>query len=89
VTGVLAGYVGPVRGYLSQRAELRQEQARLRQLEAQRDRLARRLTALDDPVVLEVVAREKNLVRPGERVFFIRPPAPRNGGAGDGTGAGD
>ena len=89
LVGVLAGYVGPVRGYLAQRSELRREQAHLRQLEAQRDRLARRLTALDDPVVLEVVAREKNLVRPGERVFYIRPPAPRAGSAGDETGAGD
>jgi cell division protein FtsB len=83
--GLIVGYVGPVRGYLAQRSELAQERAGLARLETARGRLVRRLDALNDPVVLEVVARELGFVRPGERVFYIakgpRKPAP--GGAGD------
>ena len=83
--GLVVGYVGPVRGYLAQRSEFATEQAGLARLETARDRLVRRLDALNDPVVLEVVARELGFVRPGERVFFISkgPRKPASGGAGD------
>ena len=69
--GIAIGYVGPLRGYLDQRATLVTEQADLAQLEARRDRLSQCLKALNDPVVLEMVAREFGLGRPGERVFNI------------------
>ncbi|MEW6581924.1 MAG: septum formation initiator family protein [Actinomycetota bacterium] len=71
VAGIVLGYAGPVRGYLGQRSELARERVELSRLESTRDRLVRRLDALNDPVVLEVVARELGFVRPGERVFFI------------------
>lgn len=86
--GIMVGYIGPVRGYLAQRSELATQRAGLARLEATRDKFARRLDALNDPVVLEVVARELGFVRPGEKVFYIakgprQRPAPP-GGAGDG-----
>lgn len=71
IAGVAIGYVGPTRAYLDQRATLAAEKANLATLEAQRDRLTRCLDALDDPVVLEMVAREFGLGRPGEKVFNI------------------
>jgi cell division protein FtsB len=82
------GYVGPVRGYLSQRAELRDERARLETLERRRDDFKAQLAALDTPQVLEGRARELGLVRPGERAFLVRgdldrpPPAPEDHGDG-------
>ena len=49
LTALMAGYIGPVRGYLDQRAELRDEQAKLATLEQRRDTLRpfRRRRSLD------------------------------------------
>jgi hypothetical protein len=81
--------VGPVRGYLEQRGELRDERAKLAALEERRDEFRAQLEALDTPEVLETRARELGLVRPGERALLVRgdleppPPETRDGG-GDG-----
>lgn len=85
LVGIVIGYVGPLRGYLAQRATLESERAGLVALEAKRDRLARCLEALNDPVVLEMVARELGFARPGEKVFNIVGPrrASTAGCAGD------
>jgi len=82
LTAILLGYIGPVKGYLDQRGELRGESARLALLEERRDELRGQLAALDRPDVLEERARELGLVLPGERAFVVRgdldppPPAP-------------
>jgi cell division protein FtsB len=80
LSALLVGYVGPVRGYLDQRAELRQERAKLASLEERRDEFRAQLAALNQPDVLEARARELGLVRPGERAFLVRgeldPPPP-------------
>jgi len=68
---VTLAYVGPVRGYLEQRSELQGYQAALRSAEAQRDRIARQIDALEQPAVLEARARELDMVRPGEQSFLI------------------
>ena len=79
-----------MRGYFDQRGELRDERAKLAQLEQRRDELqgpARRPS--DTPEVLETRARELGLIKPGERAFLVRgdlappPPKPKDGG-GDG-----
>ena len=77
-----------MRGYLQQRGELRDERAKLAQLEERRDEFRAQLAALDTPEVLETRARELGLVLPGERAFLVRgdlapPPEPQDGG-GDG-----
>ena len=80
VTALIAGYIGPVRGYLDQRAELHQEQGKLAMLEQRRDTLRTQLAALGQDPVLEARARQLGLVKPGERAFLVRgdlDPAPR------------
>ena len=66
--------------YFDQRAELRDETAKLVQLERERDSIKEQLAALDQPAVLEARARALGLIAPGERAFLVRgsldPPAP-------------
>jgi cell division protein FtsB len=81
VVAIGVSYVGPVRGYLGQRDELRRQQLALIALEAKRDRLAKRLDSLRLVPVLEARARELGMFRPGERAFRVvglerRPPRP-------------
>ena len=87
LTALLLGYIGPVSGYLDQRATLRQEQARLHDLEHTRDALRTQIADLGQPAVLEARARELGLVEPGERAFVVRgdidptpPPEPKDDG---------
>jgi cell division protein FtsB len=81
--GIIVGYVGPVRGYLAQHSALRAERTKLAGLQKERDGLTRRLEALEDPVVLEIVAREAGFARPGERVFRVSWPSTPSGGPDD------
>lgn len=64
--------MGPVSGYLSQRAELRDESAKLAELERTRDGLRAQIAALETSNVLEARARAIGLVKPGERAFIVR-----------------
>lgn len=72
LTALLLGYVGPVSGYLDQRAALRDERSRLAQLESTRDSLRTQISDLDEPAVLGARARELGLIEPGERSFVVR-----------------
>ena len=80
LTAVLLGYLGPVTGYLEQRSELREERAKLADLESRRDAFRVQIAQLGQAPVLEARARELGLVMPGERAFLVRgdldPPAP-------------
>ncbi len=85
LTALLLGYIGPVSGYLEQRATLGQERARLNELERTRDALRSQIADLGQPAVLEARARELGLVRPDERAFVVRgdldpkpPPEPKH-----------
>ena len=89
LTALLLGYVGPISGYLSQRAELRDESAKLAVLEHNRESLRHQIAALNTADVLEARARAIGLVKPGERAFLVRgaldpAAAPAEGGGGDG-----
>jgi hypothetical protein len=72
ILAIAIAYVGPVRGYLDQRAQLRSSQTALRQAQAERNRIARQLANLDQPAVLAAHARELDLVRPGERAYVLQ-----------------
>jgi cell division protein FtsB len=72
LTALLLGYIGPVSGYLDQRAALRDERGRLAQLESTRDSLRTRIADLGQSAVLEARARELGLIEPGERSFVVR-----------------
>ena len=82
---MLLGYIGPVMGYLDQRAELRDETAQAwRLLERERDGFKEQLAALDQPAVLEARARALGLIEPGEKAYLVRgdldpPPATERG----------
>jgi hypothetical protein len=70
---------------MEQRAELRDERAKLAALEDRRDAFRAQLDALDTPEVLETRARELGLVLPGERALLVRgdlrpPPQPADDG---------
>lgn len=76
-------------GYLDQRAELRDESAKLEVLEQRRETLRKQIADLNKADVLEARARAIGLVRPGERAFIVRgdlEPAPvaEPGGGDDG-----
>lgn len=77
-------------GYLSQRSELRSQQAHLAALEDERRGLIAEIAAADTPEVLEMRARAQGLVRPGERAFAIHgelePPPPPPAEEDDGGG---
>lgn len=64
-------YIGPVRGYLSQKSTLRSQEIGLTGLQAQRTTLASELTQLQQPAILETRAREIGMLRPGEQGFVI------------------
>lgn len=73
--------MGPVSGYLSQRAELREESAKLATLERDRADLKAQIADLRRPEVLEARARANNMIKPGERAFIVRgdlEPAPES-----------
>ena len=72
LTALLLGYIGPVSGYLSQRAELRQESAKLAALEHTRNEYRRQIADLNTSDVLEARARAIGLVKPGESAFIVR-----------------
>jgi cell division protein FtsB len=72
VVAIAISYVGPVRGYISQREALRAQEVQLRALEARRDRLAEEVRALSTLPVLEQRARKLGMVRPGEHAFIIQ-----------------
>jgi hypothetical protein len=78
VIAILIGYVGPVKGYLDQRAELTNQQQVLQGLEAERARVKDQISRLRQPAVLEVRARELQLARRGERIYIVKglPPPP-------------
>ena len=95
LTALLLGYIGPVSGYLDQRSELRDERARLAELERTRDSFRSQIANLGQPAVLEARARELGLIEPGERAFVVRgdvdpppPPEPRDDGGALGWIAG-
>ena len=69
---MLLGYIGPVMGYLDQRAELRDETAKLTVLERERDGFKEQLAALDQPAILEARARALGLIQPGEKAYLVR-----------------
>lgn len=74
VLGVLL-VVPPFENYVSarQRAALLEQQASA--LDTENQRLERRLSDLDDPVTIELLAREQQgLIRPGEVPYVLIPP---------------
>jgi cell division protein FtsB len=71
---LLSLMVSPLRSYVHERGELAGLQQSTVQLEAQNAALGRRVGELQDPAVLERLARQcLGLVRPGETAFITVP----------------
>ena len=68
---VAALYVHPLFSIWSTRGEAAQRRAEVVRLQAQHDRLTRRVKALQSPSALEREARRLGMVRPGERAYVI------------------
>jgi cell division protein FtsB len=75
LAGVLALAVFPVRAYLTQRHHRQQLTAEVATAEARNKGLADRAAALQSDAEIERLARQYNLVRPGEELYFIPPQA--------------
>lgn len=72
--GVLAVFVFPTRTFLEQREATSESQRRLDVLEEQNGVMEERIAELDDPAVVEQLAREQyNLVLPGEEAYAVLP----------------
>jgi len=68
---VAALYVHPLFSIWSTRGEAAQRRSEVVRLQAQHDRLTRRVKALQSPSALEREARRLGMVRPGERAYVI------------------
>lgn len=64
-------YVHPLWTYWSTRGEGAARRAEVARLEAERDRLQRRVRTLRNPRALEREARSLGMVRPGERAYVV------------------
>jgi cell division protein FtsB len=73
--GVLALAVFPAKAYLDQRADHRALVAQEATLAAENRTLADRAAQLDTDAEIERLARQYNLVKPGEESYFILPQA--------------
>jgi cell division protein FtsB len=72
---VVALVAMPVRGYLAQRSDMAADRARLEEVQRDNDDLEARLATLDDPELVERIARrDYGLVRDGEESYAILPP---------------
>jgi cell division protein FtsB len=81
LVGVLALAVFPTEALLAQRRERRQLDAQVAALAAQNAALQDRTAQLNTDAEIERLARQYNLVKPGEEAYFILPqptvPAPQ------------
>ncbi|GAA1197623.1 Cell division protein FtsB [Prauserella alba] len=65
----------PLRTYLSQRAEVAEQEARQEQLQQQVERLEQRKAELSDPAQVEAEARRRlRYVMPGETPYIVQLP---------------
>jgi cell division protein FtsB len=71
---VLVGFLywKPIHAYLNTRQELRQRQAEVAALRAQKRKLERRIRTSSSGEALVREARRLGLVKPGERLFIVK-----------------
>lgn len=68
---ILLLYIRPVAHWVEQRSTAAHTRADLRQLQAEHDRLTRRLHSLSGPGAIDRQARSMGMVKPGERAYVI------------------
>jgi cell division protein FtsB len=74
VAGLVLLALLPVRSWMSQRAQIRDAEKRLADIQTVNDRLQRRVNALSTPAEVDRVARGQfSLVKPGEAPYSLLP----------------
>ena len=68
---ILLLYIRPVAHWVQQRGTAAHTRADLQQLQAEHDRLERRLRSLSGPGAIDRQARSMGMVKPGERSYVI------------------
>ncbi len=68
---ILLLYIRPVVHWVQQRNTAAHSRQDLQQLQAERDRLARRLRSLSGPGAIDRGARSMGMIKPGERAYVI------------------
>jgi cell division protein FtsB len=68
---ILLLYIRPVSHWLQQRSTAAHSRQDLQQLQAERDRLQRRLRSLSGPSAIDRGARSMGMIKPGERAYVI------------------
>ena len=68
---ILLLYIRPVVHWVQQRNTAAHSREDLRQLQAEQDRLQRRLRSLSGPGAIDRGARSLGMVKPGERAYVI------------------
>jgi cell division protein FtsB len=68
---ILLLYIRPVSHWIQQRSTASHSSQDLRQLQAERDRLQRRLQSLSGPGAIDRGARSMGMIKPGERAYVI------------------
>jgi cell division protein FtsB len=71
VAVLLLLYVSPMRSYFGTTARAGQEQQKLQNLRAEHERLIQRRNALRAPGAVELEARRRGMVKPGEQAFVV------------------
>jgi cell division protein FtsB len=72
LVAIAVAYVSPLRAYFAARADVEAREAEVAELEAEQERLERRLAASGTDEFVEQEARRFGLVRPGERLFIVK-----------------
>jgi cell division protein FtsB len=65
-------YYRPISSYLETKGELERRAGEVRELEQDREALARRLAGAEDAGSIQRQARRLGLIRPGERLFIVK-----------------
>jgi cell division protein FtsB len=65
-------YYRPLSSYIETKQELERRSAEVRELEAERRALERRLAGAEEPAAVERHARRLGLVRPDEQLFIVK-----------------
>jgi cell division protein FtsB len=72
LVAIAISYVGPIRGYRSHHAELREQQVTLGKLIKERDELRATVSAPQTPEAIEQRARELGFIKRGELLYRVR-----------------
>jgi cell division protein FtsB len=72
LVAIVLSYVGPATKYLRSWQLARETRSEVTRLRDDNARLRKQATKLRDPAQIDLMARNRGMARPGERVYFVR-----------------